>query len=171
MKENLKDIVAAQNHINKMLENGAIEDFIFALQSVSIAHGIPEIAKKIKISRENLYKVLYPYGNPSLVSINKIIQAIGFEFRLVALTNKVKEPQERLNSLEERYPEIAKQWHPTKNKHLAPRDVSFLSRKKVWWICRKGHEWELYIISAIKKLICPYCHALEIIEKLDKTTI
>lgn len=37
--------------------------------------------------------------------------------------------------------ELAKEWHPTKNGKLTPYDVTCGSDKKVWWICKKGHEW------------------------------
>ena len=42
-------------------------------------------------------------------------------------------------------PKLAKQWHPTKNGNLTPKDVTPSSNKKVWWICDKGHEWEANI--------------------------
>ncbi|MDB3883712.1 zinc-ribbon domain-containing protein, partial [Candidatus Marinimicrobia bacterium] len=38
------------------------------------------------------------------------------------------------------YPNIAKEWHSTKNGGLTPFDVTPGSGKKVWWICKKGHE-------------------------------
>jgi hypothetical protein len=38
---------------------------------------------------------------------------------------------------------LVKQWHPTKNGTLTPMAVAPYSNKKVSWICRKGHEWEL----------------------------
>ena len=46
-------------------------------------------------------------------------------------------------SLAETHPELATEWHPTKNS-LLPWQVSAGSNKKVWWKCEKGpdHEWE-----------------------------
>ena len=41
-------------------------------------------------------------------------------------------------SLAETHPEIAKQWHPTKNGSLTPFDLSIGSGKLVWWKCAKG---------------------------------
>ncbi|MDA1674585.1 zinc-ribbon domain-containing protein [Bacillus cereus group sp. TH152-1LC] len=38
-------------------------------------------------------------------------------------------------------PEIAKQWHPTKNIGKTIYTVAAHSNKKVWWICPKGHEY------------------------------
>lgn len=46
------------------------------------------------------------------------------------------------NDLETKFPEIAAEWHPTKNGNITPRDVPFGSQKKYWWQCGKGHEWD-----------------------------
>lgn len=46
------------------------------------------------------------------------------------------------NSLLEKYPQIAKEWHYEKNKGVLPSEVSYASNKKYWWICEKGHEWK-----------------------------
>ena len=61
-------------------------------------------------------------------------------------------------SLVTTHPEIASEWHPTKNKDLTPNDVLFGSHKKVWWKCDKGedHEWESLIYSRINSG-CPVC--------------
>jgi len=50
-------------------------------------------------------------------------------------------------SLAETHPELAKQWHPSKNGELSPEKVSKGSNKKVWWKCPEGddHEWEAII--------------------------
>jgi hypothetical protein len=40
------------------------------------------------------------------------------------------------------FPDIARQWHPTKNGALTPQHISSSSGRKVWWICAKGHEWQ-----------------------------
>ncbi|MBQ6493175.1 MAG: zinc-ribbon domain-containing protein [Erysipelotrichaceae bacterium] len=58
--------------------------------------------------------------------------------------------------LETLYPELAKQWHPTKNK-LKPSEVMPGTHKKAWWICDKGHEWEAQIKSRVTGVSCPYC--------------
>lgn len=60
------------------------------------------------------------------------------------------------NNLQAQSPEIATEWHPTKNRPLIPRDVMPGSQKKVWWKCKKGHEYQA-IISDRRKGGCPYC--------------
>jgi len=42
------------------------------------------------------------------------------------------------NSLKSKWPEIADEWHPTKNKPLSPDEVTYGSSKKVWWLCKEG---------------------------------
>lgn len=53
-------------------------------------------------------------------------------------------------------PEIAKQWHPSKNGESLPNAVTLRSGKEVWWICNEGHEWECSIDSRAETG-CPYC--------------
>ncbi len=57
------------------------------------------------------------------------------------------------------YPEIAKEWHPTKNGNLTPKDVRPKSNKIVWWKCSKcGYEWNTTCNNRIgKKSGCPCC--------------
>ena len=54
-------------------------------------------------------------------------------------------------------PEVAKQWHPTLN-DFGPDEISFGSRKKVWWQCNNGHEWQTEAASRRdKKATCEMC--------------
>ncbi|MBE9224205.1 methyltransferase domain-containing protein [Phormidium sp. LEGE 05292] len=63
------------------------------------------------------------------------------------------------NSLASLYPEIAAQWHPTRNGELTPHQVVAGSHQKVWWICPKSsdHEWEASIGNKVKGRGCPFC--------------
>lgn len=54
-------------------------------------------------------------------------------------------------------PKLVIEWHPTKNGNLTPYDVSCGSNKKVWWKCKKGHEWQATIGSRNLGCGCPYC--------------
>jgi len=60
------------------------------------------------------------------------------------------------NNLANIFPDIANQWHPTKNGNLTPYDVTYSSNKYVWWQCDKGHEWYISINTRVKNN-CPYC--------------
>ena len=58
-------------------------------------------------------------------------------------------------------PSLAKEWHPKKNGILTPMDVTAGSRKKVWWRCLRGHEWNAAVSSRSKGHGCPYCAGLK----------
>lgn len=60
------------------------------------------------------------------------------------------------NDLASTHPAIAAKWHPTKNAELTPQKVTVGSRKKVWWRCEKGHEWQAVIYSRTSNG-CPIC--------------
>jgi hypothetical protein len=61
------------------------------------------------------------------------------------------------NNLLIKNPEIASQWHPTKNGNLKPENVCPSSGKKVWWLCEKGHEWPATINHRKNNRGCPIC--------------
>ena len=54
-------------------------------------------------------------------------------------------------------PDLAAEWHPTKNGELTPRDVTPGSTKRVWWLGSCGHEWESMVSNRSKGSGCPYC--------------
>ena len=55
-------------------------------------------------------------------------------------------------------PELAKEWHPTRNGDLNPRNVTPGSGRKIWWICSSGHEWQAPVYSRNRGSNCPVCH-------------
>ena len=56
------------------------------------------------------------------------------------------------------HPKVAKEWHPTKNKLLTPKDVTPGSHNKVWWQCSKKHEWETIVKERSRGSGCPECY-------------
>lgn len=63
-----------------------------------------------------------------------------------------------INDLQTVRPDIAKEWHPTKNENLRPNIVTYGSRKKVWWLCDAcGYEWQTYICKRAAGYKCPRC--------------
>ena len=62
------------------------------------------------------------------------------------------------NNLLHLFPDIASEWHPTKNSDLKPEDFTFGSKKKVWWLCPKGHSYDSTINGRTNKSLgCPFC--------------
>ena len=69
------------------------------------------------------------------------------------------------NDLQTILPELAKEWHPTRNGDLKPSNVTVNSSKKVWWLLSYDDantgkhfdfEWEAAIYSRSKGNGCPY---------------
>jgi very-short-patch-repair endonuclease len=62
------------------------------------------------------------------------------------------------------YPDVAKEWHPTKNGNLKVTDVTSGCGKKVWWLCTKKcsfgclHEYESIVAGRCSQNTgCSYC--------------
>ncbi|MCK4574860.1 zinc-ribbon domain-containing protein, partial [candidate division WOR-3 bacterium] len=62
------------------------------------------------------------------------------------------------NCLETLNPSLAKEWHPTKNGSLTPKEVTPGSNKKVWWLCQNGHEWQARIQDRNRGKGCMLCY-------------
>ena len=62
------------------------------------------------------------------------------------------------NDLASHRPDLAKQWHPTKNHPLAPNVVTANSNRSVWWVCGLGHTWRSPIGRRVQaNTDCPVC--------------
>jgi len=60
-------------------------------------------------------------------------------------------------------PKLVSEWHPAKNCDLTPEKVFPQSNKKVWWCCKKGHEWQATICNrAGRGDGCPYCSSQKV---------
>ena len=71
-------------------------------------------------------------------------------------------------SLADYFPELIKEWHPTKNGNLTPYDFAPNSNKYAWWVCSNcGYEWRSKIITRYKskKLFCKKCNLKRAIRK------
>lgn len=65
---------------------------------------------------------------------------------------------QRTGSLEEKCPDIAVEWHPTKNGTLKACEVSPGCGEVVWWKCKNGHEWQAEVARRVSQRAgCPIC--------------
>ncbi|WP_142061272.1 zinc-ribbon domain-containing protein [Pseudarthrobacter sp. B4EP4b] len=67
------------------------------------------------------------------------------------------------NWLADTLPEIASQWHPTKNGKITPADVVWDSKRTVWWLADCcGYEWPESPLKRDKyeRLRCPQCRTI-----------
>jgi hypothetical protein len=64
-------------------------------------------------------------------------------------------------------PSLVKEWHPSANGNLTPRNVKINYAKKVWWLCRNGHKWQATIKCRMKRNDCPICEKEAAKKKVD----
>lgn len=70
--------------------------------------------------------------------------------------------QENLRTLAVKKPQLAKEWHPTKNGNVTPNDVLVSWEDGAWWKCSEcGHEWSARIDLRCKGGRCPACSERE----------
>lgn len=67
------------------------------------------------------------------------------------------------NDLATTRPDLAAEWHPTKNVPLAPHAVTKGSGRRVWWVDSLGHEWQAQIINRDNGTNCPICSGNQVL--------
>jgi len=83
--ESLRDAGEAEEYLNAALEEDDPELFLLALRNVAEAQGgVAQLAKKSKLNRESLYKILSARGNPEFRSLNALLHALGFRLTVTA---------------------------------------------------------------------------------------
>ncbi len=60
-------------------EPGGREALLIALRQVAEACGMAKVAKLAGIKREALYRALSPKGNPTLKTLNAVLDAVGLK--------------------------------------------------------------------------------------------
>ena len=61
------------------------------------------------------------------------------------------------DSLATQGPWLAGQWHPTKNGWWMPKDVFPHSTRKIWWLCKEGHELREPVADRYQRGGCLHC--------------
>ena len=77
--EMLRTDKAIEVFLTDAFETGDSRHIASALGVVARVKGMTEIARKTGLAREQLYKSLSEYGNPTLETTLAVMKAIGFE--------------------------------------------------------------------------------------------
>ena len=81
--ERLKAPKEAAAYLNAALEDDDIRVFLVALRDVVEAHGgISTLAKETELNRVSLYRTLSLEGNPTLLSLFHMLDALGLELQV-----------------------------------------------------------------------------------------
>ena len=116
-----------------------------------------------KASNRKVWWTCHVCGHEWEVTVNNRYCGSGCRlcgYKRVSKSRRTPKPGE---SLLEKNPELAQEWHPTKNNNLLPKDIPFKSNKKAWWIGRCGHEWEAVVYGRTAGNGCPYCANLKVL--------
>lgn len=82
----LKNPEEAAAYLNASLEDDDIRVFLVALRDVAEAHGgISTLAKETELNRESLYRTLSRQGNPTIVNLFLMLDALGLELNIKAI--------------------------------------------------------------------------------------
>ena len=71
------------------------------------------------------------------------------------MTHKSNDGSNNDKNFKYQYPNVASEWHPTKNGELASADVIFGSRRGVWSKCKNGHVWQAVVYFRNNGNGCP----------------
>ena len=72
------------------------------------------------------------------------------------------------NDLATTHPQLAAEWHPTKNEELTPQQVSYGMGRSVWWQCACGCEWQARLLARHQGSGCPACRDRRRTQKTKK---
>ncbi|MFA5975494.1 MAG: transcriptional regulator [Elusimicrobiota bacterium] len=79
--EDLKDPAEAAGYLNAVLETGHRDAFLSALRDVAAAQGgLSKLARQTKLHRQTIHRMLSKNGNPEIVSLEKVLEAMGLRF-------------------------------------------------------------------------------------------
>ena len=85
----LRDPAEARAYLNAALADGDMKVFLLALRDVVEAQStVSDIAKKKKLNRENLYRILSENGNPTFSSLILILSAVGLRLTVQSIEKK-----------------------------------------------------------------------------------
>jgi probable addiction module antidote protein len=82
IREELKTREDVLYYLEAALEEDDAEFFLKALGDAARSEGMAQIAREAGVTREGLYTSLSVGGNPSLVTIMKVLQVFGFRLRV-----------------------------------------------------------------------------------------
>ena len=74
------------------------------------------------------------------------------------------------NDLASVYPKLLNEWDYEKNNAIGiyPEKITYASGKKVWWKCKKGHNWKISVYNrTIKESTCPICSNKKVLLKYN----
>lgn len=141
----IKESMPEKGHLHN------VADEIFAIENVEGKDNFARLVRYV-IDQLDPRSNMWTRRNPLQVHSPIGIDLNRDRFEILKACSHAK------NSLAEIHPDIAKEWHPTKNKGFLPTMFSSGSDFKTWWICPAcGDEYEAAISHRVCGTGCPKC--------------
>jgi len=77
-------------YLKAAFESGDISEITRALGDVARARNMSDLAEKMGISRQGLYKTLSENGNPEFATIQKLITALGLQMSIISPNKTIR---------------------------------------------------------------------------------
>ena len=87
MVKTMKDPVEASAYIEAVMELDEPAALLVALRHVANAHGMAEVARRADVGDKTLFKALSAEGNPTLVTVHKVLVAVGLRLSVAPAAN------------------------------------------------------------------------------------
>ncbi|MEO7145525.1 MAG: addiction module antidote protein [Bryobacteraceae bacterium] len=122
--EDLRDPVETAHYLNAALGDSE-EMFLLALRDVAEARQIANVAERAGISRESVYRMLSPAGNPTYRNLIGILRAVEVEFAEVrALSRQDRSKLTATPPVRARKPEALQRTKPTLAERIGRKPLS-----------------------------------------------
>ena len=77
--ETSEDVVA---YLEAALEENDIEFLFKTIGYIARSKGMAQISKELNLNREGLYTALSPQGNPSFITVVRVLDNLGFRLNI-----------------------------------------------------------------------------------------
>ena len=81
--EQLRDPGFAAEYLTAAADDEEPAVFLQSLRKVAEVQGMAKVAKRAKIPRESLYRILSPKGNPRWSTLAPVVRATGFKLGVI----------------------------------------------------------------------------------------
>eukprot|EP00128_Syssomonas_multiformis_P005654 Colp12_sorted_trinity150504_noHs@24093 len=107
-----------------------------------------------------LFRRLVPPRPLQMGFVRQTITAVAYPSRNVQLFPlSTLSKRTTLAARASEFPEVLRQWHPSKNT-VGPEEVAPFSSKRYWFVCDEGHEWEAVMRNRTREGSgCPTCNS------------
>lgn len=132
-----------------------VADYIFGLDNKNKVRNLDRLIAEV------IHHITF--GNMSRLYILQVVDTERDRFNILNALNLVK----KKNSFGDNFPELLKEWHPTKNENFTPYMFGIHSKEKMWWQCLNcGKEYQSAFEHRARGHGCPDCGRKKISQAL-----